>query len=254
MVKMPFKELIKLINMKFFITRYLRNEKKQLRKMFKSECKKVSSLTSNLKKITFNEILISCSYLFIVAIGVWIGVVGSVLSIGSLFSAAWLTTNVGAFQAILILILSILTLIGCWRIALIIWLKIKVQVQDHKNVLNYGKLIEKQYSVLNGLIRKDIQENTRERPTLSNESIFRISQSHEAAINEMTHSLLRSIKNTNTKKYMRFYLYEKSYVSNQYTQVLYISSSTLTIYSHFLKNSKKINLKDLLDFSFKMFA
>lgn len=228
-------------------------EAKSLIKMLKTEEQKVHSFISNIKKITFNEVFISCSKILLISFGLIVGFFGVYLSVSSLFTLNEAAVSFRALTLLLVLVVSVMaTFLSAISIRMAV-LKIKLQLRDHINVRGYTKNIKNEYVEFNNKVLNHLEEQSKIAPGLNQDLMFIESEVYEDKLNELTSKMLKGLVGVDSKKYIRFYIYDRSHITNRYTQVLYIHASTLTIYSHFLHNSNILEIKDLLDISFKMY-
>lgn len=225
-------------------------EAKALIKMLKVEKKKVQLFTSQIKKITFNEVFIACSQLILIALGLVIGLSGVYLSGDTLMSMSMID-GLRIIAVVGILIVSAAAVILSSISFKLVAYKIRLQFHDHLLVRAYTKKVKEHYIGLNNTILSHVEQVSGATPGLNSDLMYKEAEKYEEQINELTSGMLKGLVDVNSKKYLRFYIYDRSHITNPYTQVLYIYSSTLTIYSHFLHNSKNMKVKDLLDISIK---
>lgn len=221
------------------------SEAKSLIKMHRSEKKKVDTYTSRLKKITFNELFITFSFITITAIGLIIGTYGVYLSINTLLSVDGQLIHFGT------LLVSLLALIFSLLTVKLLVVRFRRQLHDHVVMKGYIANVKALHKRLNKNILDHITQQNKKNLGINDRFMYEESEEYEGEINKHTSELLLGLKSKDSKKHLRVYIYNRSHITNHFTQVLYIHSTTLTVYSHFLHNSKKMTTKDLLDISFK---
>jgi len=147
--------------------------------------------------------------------------------------------------------LCLISAILCAVTAFKLFKKAKIDWKEHQSSKRYAKAITKEYQSLNNLILEQIKQDKTGSYWLNSKEILSITEQYEDNINENTKDYLVSFTQDTTKKYVRFYIYNNSHISNGYTNVLHIHSTTLTIYSHCLSYSDSLSVKDLLAISVK---
>lgn len=227
------------------------SEQKFLAKMLKSEKIKIKLYTKSLKKITFNELLTRATLILITAFGLSFCIFGIYLSLFGLFSKNIYLDLVSSIGDISIIGLCSISAILCVITGLKLSNKVKIDWKEHQSSKQYSKAIAKEYLSLNTLMLEQIKLDKTGSCWLQSKEILNITIQYEEKIHEITKDYLASFTQETTKKYVRFYIYNNSHVSNGYTNVLHIHSTTLTIYSHCLSYSNNLSVEDLLDISVK---
>lgn len=228
-----------------------KREHKFLAKMLKSEKYKIKIYTKSLIKITFNELLIRSTLILVVFFAMSFCIFGVYLSLIGLFSKGVHLGLIDIVGDISRIVLCTISAILCVVTAFKLVKKAKIDWKEHQSSKRYGKAITKEYQSLINLILEQIKQDKTGSYWLNSKEILSISDQYEDNINEITKDYLVSFTQDATKKYVRFYIYNNSHISNGYTNVLHIHSTTLTIYSHCLSYSDVLSVKDLLDISFK---
>lgn len=224
-------------------------ERKLLAKMLKAEKAKIKLYTKNVEKITFNELLIRASLILSTAFGLSFCIFGIHISLYGLLSKN--INLVSSISDICIFVLCTISAILCVFTGLKLSKKVKTDWKEYQSSKQYSKAITKEYQSLNTLMLEQIKLDKTGSCWLQSKEILGITTQYEENIHEITKNYLVSFTQETTKKYVRFYIYNNSHVSNGYTNVLHIHSTTLTIYSHCLSYSERLSVKDLLDISFK---
>lgn len=228
-----------------------KREHKFLAKMLKSEKDKIKLYTKSLRKITFNELLIRATLILVVVFALSFCIFGVYLSLNGLFSKDVHLGMIGIIGDSSRIILCTISAILCAVTAFKLFKKAKIDWKEHQSSKRYAKAITKEYQSLNNLILEQIKQDKTGSYWLNSKEILSITEQYEDNINENTKDYLVSFTQDTTKKYVRFYIYNNSHISNGYTNVLHIHSTTLTIYSHCLSYSDSLSVKDLLDISVK---
>lgn len=221
------------------------DEAVSLIKMLRSEKRKVNHFVSQIKKLTFNEVFTGCSLILLTTLGFIVSASGVYISTNSLLLESGGLGSAGVF------IVSLLALISCCLTLKLLVSKFAYQIHDHFLVRAYTLNVKSLYKGLNSKILNHVEHQTNVKLGINSELMYIETEKYEDSFNVITSNMLKGLKSKDSKRFLRFYIYDRSHITNSYTQVLYIFSSTLTIYTYFLHNSNKLTTKDLLDISFK---
>ncbi|HCA5183665.1 TPA: hypothetical protein MW242_003304 [Acinetobacter baumannii] len=229
-----------------------KSDSQKLSKMLSQERFKITHFSRNLRKITFNELLISLTLLVLllscsITISYGVGI-----SFIALFGVGPASTQIGTFTALSMTLLLCATLLFCAKTFKVLLLRFKTNRSDHRVMNNYTLKLKKTYQSFDHELLETFKSSNFKNQLKGGDIHIRdLTDRYETNVSDQIESLFNNLKDNNTKKYIRHYIYKDSHVSNDLTQVLYIHSTTLSIYSYFLEKCDLLPIKDISNNSIK---